>query len=102
MSERPPPSSQLPVDPDAKPPVETSLVSLVGGGWTDLGPGPLHIWSRSQAAHIVYVIGDEAPGFDPGFGFPLQTGIALTLHTKSHIWVSLAPGGLGDLLAAPL
>ena len=76
--------SQRPVDPTAKPAVETTKLELSTEEWVDLGPGPMLI---SSDGNIVYSISANLPRHPIREGFPvLATEPPVEIRTTAHIW----------------
>ena len=76
--------------------VKTSFVG--GAAWIDLGPGPLQISARGQAA---YAISDAVPALAPGDGV-LVPEAPYAVCTASHVWVSASSSFGVTIFSAPL
>lgn len=74
-----------PVDPEAKPAVETTKVELNGDEWVDLGPGPLLV-GTSKGDNVVYSVSDNLPRHPIREGFVLLAGVPMEIHTSAHVY----------------
>jgi hypothetical protein len=76
----------------------TTSVTIAGGGWTDLGAGPLALIAGSGPVDLLIYSGGAAPGSDNlAARVQVLAGVPLNYQFTANLFAKLAAGGTASV-----